>query len=126
ERTAEAQTATTAGHAYPARPIRIIVPNTAGSGMDNVTRLIGHRLTETWGQQIVVDDRPGAGGIIGHELAAKAAPDGYTLLLSSAAGLTIQPLISKLPYDAARDFAPISLVVNSIQVLVSHPSVAAN
>jgi len=125
ERTAEAQTATTAGHAYPARPIRIIVPNTAGSGMDNVTRLIGHRLTETWGQQIVVDDRPGAGGIIGHELAAKAAPDGYTLLFSASSGVVIQPLLTKLSYDPAHDFAPISLVVNSIQMLVSHASVPA-
>jgi tripartite-type tricarboxylate transporter receptor subunit TctC len=111
---------------YPARPIRIIVPNTAGSGMDNVTRLIGQRLTEAWGQQIVVDDRPGAGGIIGHELAAKAAPDGYTLLFSASAGVVIQPMLTKVSYDVSRDFAPISLVVNSIQMLVSHPSVAAS
>ena len=111
---------------YPARPIRIIVPNTAGSAMDNVTRMIGQRLTETWGQQIVVDDRPGAGGIIGHELAAKAAPDGYTLLFSASAGVVIQPLMSKVSYDSARDYTPISLVVTSIQLLVSHPSVAAN
>jgi tripartite-type tricarboxylate transporter receptor subunit TctC len=111
---------------YPVRPIRIIVPNTAGSGMDNVTRLIGQRLTEAWGQQTVVDDRPGAGGIIGHELAAKAAPDGYTLLFSASAGVVIQPMMTKVSYDSARDFAPISLVVNSIQMLVSHPSVAAS
>ena len=111
---------------YPVRPIRIIVPNTAGSGMDNVTRLIGQRFTEVWGQQIVVDDRPGAGGIIGHELAAKAAPDGYTLLFSASAGVVIQPMMTKVSYDVARDFAPISLVVNSIQMLVSHPSVAAS
>ena len=110
---------------YPVRPIRIIVANTAGSGMDNVTRMIGARFTEAWGQQIVVDDRPGAGGIIGHEIAAKAVPDGYTLLLSTAAGVVIQPMITKLSYDAARDFTPISLVVNSIQMLASHPSVAA-
>jgi tripartite-type tricarboxylate transporter receptor subunit TctC len=119
-------TSTGSGRGYPARPIRIIVPNTAGSGMDNVTRLIGQRFTEAWGQQIVVDDRPGAGGIIGHELAAKAAPDGYTLLFSAASGLVIQPLLTKVSYDSARDFTPISLVVNSIQVLVSHPSVPAN
>ena len=110
---------------YPARPIRIIVPNTAGSAMDNVRRMIGQRLTELWGQQIVVDDRAGAGGIIGHELAAKAPPDGYTLLFSSSAGVVINPLVSKVPYDSARDFAPISLVVNSIQMLLSHPSVPA-
>ena len=111
---------------YPARPIRIIVPNTAGSAMDNVTRMIGQRLTEVWGQQIVVDDRPGAGGIIGHELAAKAAPDGYTLLFTASAGVVIQPLMTRVSYDSARDFTPISLVVTSIQILASHPSVAAN
>lgn len=111
---------------YPVRPIRIIVPNTAGSAMDNVTRMIAQHLTETWRQQIVVDDRPGAGGIIGHELAARATPDGYTLLFSASAGVVIQPLMSKVSYDSGRDFTPISLVVTSIQILASHPSVAAN
>jgi tripartite-type tricarboxylate transporter receptor subunit TctC len=72
-----------------------------------------------------VDDRPGAGGIIGHEIAAKAPADGYTLLFSASAGVVIQPLISRVSYDSARDFAPISLVVNSIQILVIHPSVPA-
>jgi tripartite-type tricarboxylate transporter receptor subunit TctC len=110
---------------YPVRPIRIIVPNTAGSAMDNVTRMLGQRMTESWGQQIVVDDRPGAGGIIGHEIAAKAAPDGYTLLFASSAGVVINPLLAKLSYDSTRDFAPVSLVVNSIQLLSTHPSVAA-
>lgn len=110
---------------YPVRPIRIIVANTAGSAMDNVTRMIGRRFTEDWGQQIVVDNRPGAGGIIGHEIAAMAAADGYTLLFASSAGVVVNPLLSKLSYDSARDFAPVSLVVNSIQLLSSHPSVAA-
>ena len=114
------------GQGYPARPIRIIVPNTAGSAMDNVTRMLGQRLTEAWGQQVVVDDRPGAGGIIGHEIAAKAAPDGYTLLFTASAGVVIIPLLTKVSYDSARDFVPISLVVNSIQLLSSHPSVAAS
>lgn len=109
---------------YPVRPIRIIVPNTAGSAMDNVTRMLGQRLTDAWGQQIVVDDRPGAGGIIGHEIAAKAVPDGYTLLFAASAGVVILPLLGKVPYDSARDFAPVSLVVNSVQLLASHPSVA--
>ncbi len=111
---------------YPIRPIRIIVPNTAGSAMDNVTRMIGQRLTEAWGHQIVVDDRPGAGGIIGHEIAAKAAPDGYTLLFAASAGVVIHPLLTRVSYDSARGFAPISLVVTSIQMLSSHPSVAAS
>src|SRR5215218_4732142 len=91
---------------YPSRPIRIIVANTAGSGMDNVTRMVGQGLTEAWGQQIVVDNRPGAGGIIGHEIAAKAAPDGYTLLFTASAGVVLQPLLTKTSYDPARDFVP--------------------
>ena len=110
---------------YPARPIRIIVPNTAGSQMDNVSRMIGQRFTETWGQQVIVDDRPGAAGIIGHEIAAKAPADGYTLLLASSAGAITNPLLTKVPYDTTRDFAPISLVINSIQMLSSNPSVPA-
>src|SRR5689334_17588419 len=69
---------------YPVRPIRIVVPNTGGSGMDNVTRMVGHGLTEIWGQQTVVDNRPGGSGILGHEIAANAAADGYTLLLASS------------------------------------------
>ena len=108
---------------YPSRPIRIIVPNTAGSAMDAMARMIGQRLTESWGQPSVIDDRAGAGGIIGHELAAKAPPDGYTLMLTTSAGLVINPLLNKVSYDSARDYAPISGVVNSIQMLVSHPSV---
>jgi tripartite-type tricarboxylate transporter receptor subunit TctC len=110
---------------YPTHPIRIIVANTAGSGMDNVTRMVGQGLTETWGQQIVVDNRPGAGGIIGHEIAAKAAPDGYTLLLTASAGVVINPLLTKVPYDSVRDFVPISLVITSIQMLSANPSFAA-
>ncbi|MES2561209.1 MAG: tripartite tricarboxylate transporter substrate-binding protein, partial [Pseudomonadota bacterium] len=110
---------------YPSRPVRIIVPNTAGSATDGVTRMVAQRLTDVWGQQMVVDNRAGASGIIGHEVAAKAAPDGYTLLVSTSAGLVITPLLTKVPYDSARDFAPISLIVVSPQMLVSHPGVPA-
>jgi tripartite-type tricarboxylate transporter receptor subunit TctC len=110
---------------YPSRPVRIIVPNTAGSATDGVTRMVAQRLTEVWGQQMVVDNRAGASGIIGHEVAAKAAPDGYTLLVSTSAGLVITPLLTKVPYDSARDFAPISLIVVSPQMLVSHPGMPA-
>ena len=92
---------------YPSRPIRIILPNTAGSAMDVVTRMMSQRFTEAWGQQVVVDNRPGAGGMIGLEIAAKAPADGYTLVFSSSAGLVIQPLLTKVPYDSHRDFAPI-------------------
>ena len=110
---------------YPARPVRIIVPNTPGSATDGVSRMVAQRLTEVWGQQMVVDNRAGASGIIGHEIAAKAAPDGYTLLVTTSAGLVITPLLNKLPYDTYRDFAPISLIVVSPQMLVSNPSVPA-
>ena len=110
---------------YPTRPVRLIVPNLAGSATDSVTRAVAQRLTDSWGQQVVVDNRAGASGIIGHEITARAAPDGYTLLMSTSAGLVITPIMGKLPYDSQRDFAPISLVVVSPQMLVSHPSVAA-
>ncbi len=87
--------------------------------------MVAQRLTEAWGQQMVVDNRAGATGIIGHDLAAKAAPDGYTLLSSTSAGLVINPLLTKVPYDPHRDFAPVSLIVLSPQMLVSHPGVPA-
>jgi tripartite-type tricarboxylate transporter receptor subunit TctC len=110
---------------YPTRPVRMIMPNTPGSGMDMVARLIAQRLSEAWGQQIVVDNRPGAAGIVGHEIASRAVADGYTLLFSSSAGLVVLPLLQKVPYDSYRDFAPLSLVVISPQMLVSTPSLLA-
>jgi tripartite-type tricarboxylate transporter receptor subunit TctC len=110
---------------YPMRPIRIIVPGSAGSANDFTARAIAQRLTDAWGQQIVIDNRTGAGGIIAHELAAKAAPDGYTLIFSTSAGLIINPLIYKVPYDSFRDLAPVSLGSINPQMLFSHPSLAA-
>src|SRR3954451_1468262 len=89
--------------AYPVRPIRIIVPGSAGSANDFTARAIAQRLTEAWGQQIVIDNRTGAGGIIAHDLAAKAAPDGYTLIFSTSAGLIINPLLYKVPYESFKD-----------------------
>ena len=90
--------------AYPTRPIRWIVTYPPGGPTDVVARSIGAKLTEAWGQQIVIDNRAGAGGAIGTDLAAKAVPDGYTLLFGTSAGLTINPaLSSKLPYDAVKD-----------------------
>jgi tripartite-type tricarboxylate transporter receptor subunit TctC len=112
--------------AYPVRPIRIIVPGSAGSANDFTARAIGQRFTEAWGQQIVIDNRSGAGGIIAHELAAKAAPDGYTLIFSTSAGLVINPLLNKVPYDSFRDLAPISLGSINPQMLFSHPAVPAS
>jgi tripartite-type tricarboxylate transporter receptor subunit TctC len=91
----------------------------AGGSTDVVARLLANPLTEILGQQIVIDNRGGAGGIIGTEIVARAAPDGYTLLFGTSAGLSINPLLQrKLPYDVERDFAPISLVVVNPQVLV--------
>lgn len=121
---AVAQTAADAQR-YPARPMRMIVPNLAGSATDAVARMVAQRFTESWGQQVVVDNRAGASGVIGTELTARAAPDGYTVQMATSAGLVILPLINKVPYDGARDFSPVSLVVVSPQMLVSHPSVAA-
>jgi len=111
---------------YPNRPIRIVVPGTAGSANDFTARAIAQRFTEAWGQQIVIDNRAGAGGIIAHEIAAKANPDGYTLIFSTSAGLVINPLFYKTPYDSFRDLAPISMGSINPQMLFSHPGVPAN
>src|SRR3954454_16491679 len=88
---------------YPARPVRVIVAGPPGSATDFTARLIAQRLSETLGQQFVIDNRAGAGGIIAHELAAKSAPDGYTILFSTSAGLVINPLLTKVSYDTFRD-----------------------
>ena len=110
---------------YPARPIRIIASTSPGSGPDIMSRLIGHKLTEAWGQQIVVDDRAGASGIIGTEIAAKAAPDGYTLLMLTSSHVIVEALFQKLNYNLVRDFAPISLLASTPFLLTVHPSVPA-
>ena len=110
---------------YPNRPIRIIVPQSAGGSTDNVARIVGQRLTEVFGQSIVVDNRPGSGSLNGTEIAARASPDGYTLL-AVAASLSISPAVrKKLPFDVERDFAPITHMVDLPHYLVVHPSVAA-
>jgi tripartite-type tricarboxylate transporter receptor subunit TctC len=121
---ASAQPASTgSGQAYPTRPIRIINTVAAGGPAELVARVIGQKLTEAWGQQIVVDTRPGAAGTIGAEIVARATPDGYTLLLGSGATMVIAPLVQKdVPYDPLRDFAPVSMVVTSPFALVVHPS----
>ncbi len=114
-----------AAQTYPARPIRIIVPGPAGSAVDFTARMIAQRFSEAWGQQGVIDNRAGAGGIIAHEMAAKATPDGYTLIFSTSAGLILNPLLSKTPYDSFRDLAPVSLGSTNPQMLFSHPALAA-
>ena len=108
---------------YPNRPVRIVVPGTAGSANDFTARTIAQRFTDAWGQQMVIDNRSGAGGIIAHEIAAKANPDGYTLIFSTSAGLVINPLLYKTPYDSFRDLAPVSLGSINPQMLFSNPGV---
>jgi tripartite-type tricarboxylate transporter receptor subunit TctC len=108
---------------YPSRPVRLIVPFPAGGGADIFARLIGRKLGEGLGQQVVADNRAGASGIIGCELAARAAPDGYTILMATTGTHTTNPAVyAKLPYDPVKDFAPISLVAESPFVLIVHPS----
>lgn len=108
---------------YPSRPIRLIVTVPAGAGSDLLGRTLALRLGERLGRQVIVDNRAGASGIIGMELAAKAAPDGYTLVQGTLSTLAINPILIKpLPYDPVRDLAPISVIDDSSFVLVTHPS----
>lgn len=112
---------------YPTRPVRLIVPYPPGGPTDLVGRAMAQKLGEAFKQQFIVDNRAGAGSAIGTDIAAKSAPDGYTLLLGTSAGLSVNPALrSNLPYDPFRDLAPISLVVVNPQILVFHPSFPAN
>lgn len=108
--------------AYPEKPVRLIVPSPPGGGNDLMARLAGQKLAEAWGRQVVVDNRPGAGGAIAFEMAARAAPDGYTLVLGST-NLTVLPEIRKVNYHPLKDFAPVSLLAKSMNILLVHPSV---
>jgi tripartite-type tricarboxylate transporter receptor subunit TctC len=115
---AHAQTA-----AYPAKPVRIIVATSAGGPYDEAARAIGPRLTEIWGQTVIVDNRPGAANIIGATAAARSAPDGYTYFLANVASQAITPnLRKKLSYDPQKDFAPVILMMTSPMIVVTHPS----
>jgi len=108
---------------YPAKTIRLVLPFTAGSAVDVLARLYGQKMTDNWGQQVLVDNRTGASGIIGMEAIAKSAPDGYTLGMGNLATLAINPnLYAKLSYDAQRDFVPISLTATIRNCLIVHPS----
>jgi tripartite-type tricarboxylate transporter receptor subunit TctC len=111
---------------YPNRPMRFIAPFVAGGPSDILSRLLASRLSEAWGQQVVVDNRGSAGGVVGTELAARANPDGYTLLLATGSLLTINPNVYlKLPYDPIKDFAPITQITSGPYLMVLHPSVPA-
>jgi len=108
---------------YPGRPVRVIVPQTAGSAVDTLGRILMARMSEALGQQFVVDNRGGAGGLLGMEIGKNALPDGYTLIISSTAGLTIVPqLHKKIPYDPLKDFEFISVYAGQPAILVVNPS----
>ncbi len=110
---------------YPTKPIRLILPFAPGGGADLTGRLVAPGLTERLGQPVVMDNRPASAGIVGAEIAARAAPDGYTLLIATSSFAANPSIYKKLPYDVVKDFAPITLAVNSPLVVVVHPSVPA-
>lgn len=107
---------------YPAKPVRLIVPYAPGGGVDIMARLVSARLSERLGAQVIVENRAGAGTVIGTDAVARSAPDGYTLLMANPALAANPALNSKLPYDTARAFAPVILIADSYNVLVVHPS----
>ncbi|HKQ28078.1 MAG TPA: tripartite tricarboxylate transporter substrate binding protein [Burkholderiales bacterium] len=116
-----------AAQAWPSKPIRVIVPYPAGGFYDTIARLLGPKMTEAFAQPVVVENRVGAGGIVGTDYVAKSPPDGYTLMVGGIGPHGINPgLYPKLPYDPVRDFEPIVHVVNAANILVVHPSVPAN
>ncbi|HSQ05326.1 MAG TPA: tripartite tricarboxylate transporter substrate-binding protein, partial [Burkholderiales bacterium] len=117
------QGADAAGTKYPSRPVRMIVPFAPGGPTDVIARIVAQKLTEAWGEQVVVDNRAGAGGNIGMGLAANAAPDGYTILVVSSSFVVNPTLYKQVPYDPYKSFVPISNVAASPNVFVAHPSI---
>ncbi len=112
---------------YPTKPIRMVVPLPPGGGTDIAARMTGKKLTERWGQQVIIDNRPGAGGNIGTEIVARAAPDGYTLLVSNPNPIALnQWILPKLSFDPALDLVPVTMLAPTYFVLVTHPSVPVN
>jgi tripartite-type tricarboxylate transporter receptor subunit TctC len=108
---------------YPVKPIRVVVPYPAGGTSDILTRMVGAKLTEAWGQQVISDSRPGANGNIGVEIVVRSPPDGYTLTLMDIGNLTVSPSMYKLPFDIIRDLTPVTSVTFSPYLLCVHPSV---
>ena len=111
---------------YPIKPVRIVVPFAAGGGVDNVARAFAQKFSESWNQPVIIDNRPGAGPINGADFVAKAAPDGYTLLASSASLATTAVLFRKLPFDPLKDFAPVTQLVATQLLFAMNPKVPAN
>ena len=108
--------------AWPAKPVRLVVPFAPGGNTDIIARVIAPRMAESLGQQVLIDNRGGAGGVIGSDVVARAAPDGYTLLMVSASHVINPAMVKKLPFDAVKDFQPISLVADVPTALIVHPS----
>src|ERR1700688_3049456 len=111
---------------FPSRPVHLMVPYAPGGSGDLIARLLGDKLSTLWGQQVVVEDKPGAGGLIGTEAAAHATPDGYTLYLATDGPLTVAATLNKhVPYDWKRDFAPVTMITVGYQILLSSPKLPA-
>jgi len=120
-----AAAASASAQSYPVRPVRVVVPFAAGGNTDFTARTIGAKLSEVFGQQVIIDNRPGGATNIGTELVAKAPPDGYLMLMAGASNAINMSLFAKPPYNTLRDFAPIILCVKGANVLTAHPSVPA-
>jgi tripartite-type tricarboxylate transporter receptor subunit TctC len=116
----------TVAQTYPSKPIKIIVPSAPGDGSDLIARAIAQKVSEAWGQSIVIDNKPGAGGVVGTDAAAKSANDGTTFIMGNAGSHAInQALYKKLPYDVTRDFVAVSLIASAPNVFAVHPSIPA-
>jgi tripartite-type tricarboxylate transporter receptor subunit TctC len=123
---AQAQTSASGPAVYPSKPIRIVVPFPAGGTSDVLARLVGQKLTESWGQPVVVDNKPGSNGNLGADWVAKSAPDGHTLVLMDVGNLVISPALYKLPFNVLNDFAPVGMVAYSPHLLAVSTKVPAN
>ncbi|MDH4151899.1 MAG: tripartite tricarboxylate transporter substrate binding protein, partial [Betaproteobacteria bacterium] len=112
-----------AAQPFPAKPVRFVVPYPPGGPLDEIARAVGQKLTPVWGQQVLVDNRSGAGGSIGADVVAKSAPDGYTMLLANSGPITVNVTLRKdLQYDPRTDLAPVTQIIGAPMVLVVHPS----
>ena len=123
---AAALAGTASAQSYPTRPVSFVVPFPVSGATDILARVVGHKLSEALGQPVPIDNKPGAGGTIGSAFVAKAAPDGYTILMGTTSTHSIGPALQKLQYDVERDFAPVSLIANAPGVLVVSPAIGVN
>ncbi|MFM9966990.1 MAG: Bug family tripartite tricarboxylate transporter substrate binding protein [Burkholderiales bacterium] len=121
-----AATEMVAAQSWPAKPVRLIVPYAPGGSTDNYARAFGPKFSETWGQPVIVENRPGAGGNIGAAMVAKAAPDGYTILLNTSGQALAPALMRKLPFDPAKDLQPVMMLLRGVNVLMVSPAVTAS